>query len=180
MEEFIGTHGRLSRSPHRYALDARRLKVFFSGMKLHEIGVPQVQGMIRRVLEDGSSKSRCNRLRSMLSKLLNWGIEQGYVQDNPVRRVKKFRETPGRVRYVKPEEVDLLLAACDALRSAHRTPCLKQFILTCMFTGGRRNEVHNLRWQDIDFEIGVVTFRAETTKSAKQREVPLCRSLAST
>lgn len=39
--------------------------------------------------------------------------------------------------------------------------------------GSRQSETYALRWRDLDKDTGIVTFRAETTKSRKERRCPL-------
>jgi len=64
------------------------------------------------------------------------------------------------VRYLQPEELDLLLngrgesvTALDGRtwlvqRAPH--PALRLYIVTALQTGARRGELLNLRWNDID------------------------------
>ncbi|HYS05853.1 MAG TPA: site-specific integrase [Candidatus Dormibacteraeota bacterium] len=151
------------------------LRRFFSDKRFHEIGVNDVQAFRSARIRQGVKGSTVNRTCAMLSKMFTWGTERGYCLDNPVRRIRRFHESRGRVRYLKPEEIDRLLAEC---KPTIRTPCLMQFIMTLIYTGGRRGETLQLKWQEIDFDLGTVRFRAETTKSGESRDVPLARELA--
>jgi integrase len=160
-----------------------RLKAHFRGRYLHQVTTADVQAYLRARLEAGNrrrpgralSRVTTNRDRAQLSKMFSWGIERGFAVDNPVRGVKKFRESPGRTRYLTPEEVDRLLAECGR---GFRTPWLKVFVFAALSTGARRGELLSLRWADVLFDVGVVRFRAETTKSGRGREVPLIPDLA--
>ncbi|KGQ20757.1 Integrase [Lysobacter dokdonensis DS-58] len=50
---------------------------------------------------------------------------------------------------------------------------LTAVVLLAMNTGLRRGELLSLCWSDIDLEARVLTVRAETAKSARQRHIPL-------
>lgn len=68
----------------------------------------------------------------------------------PTKEVRKQQESPGRVRYLKTDERERLLAACQA------SPWVRLFLLVlmAMTTGARRGELLGLRWCDIDFAAG--------------------------
>jgi integrase len=51
----------------------------------------------------------------------------------------------------------------------HLTP----LVLLAMNTGLRRGELLSLRWSDINLDARLLTVRAETAKSGKQRHIPL-------
>jgi integrase len=104
----------------------------------------------------------------LLSKIFNCAISWGYFGgENAVRRVVRLQESPGRVRFLSADEAKLLL------QCAGKQTHLKAVILCGLHTGGRRMELLSLRWEDIDFERGLLYFDQTNTKSGKQREVPI-------
>src|SRR5262245_2002128 len=113
------------------------------------------------------------RLKHMLNRAVAWG----YLKRNPSNGVRKAKEAPGRVRYLTAEERDLLLSGVDATVKAkdgrtwvmrhHASPALRLYIVAALQTGARRGELLNLRWADVDFEGGTVTFRR--TKNGERR-----------
>jgi integrase len=57
--------------------------------------------------------STANRYLAALSKLFSVAIKEWHLaRDNPVRRIEKGEESPGRVRYLSGDERERLLAAC--------------------------------------------------------------------
>lgn len=62
---------------------------------------------------------------------------------------------------------------CVSTKSAARTEQYRQYFGMMAAIGCRQGECYQLRWQDLDEDTGVVHFRAETTKSRKERFCPL-------
>lgn len=142
----------------------------FAGRMLAEVDVRAIETFVGERFAAGIGRATLNRYRSGLSGLFTWAIARGYHPGpNPIRSVRKFRESPGRTRYLTPQEADRLVLAA----SAH----LKPILVTALHTGGRISEVLGLLWGDVDLEAGVVTFRRETTKNARPRSVPMSPEL---
>lgn len=107
-------------------------------------------------------------IRSMFNKAKDWGEFTG---DNPVSRVKFYREGT-KIRPLTEAEVTAILAATDALAARkHATPlqreapALFRFILN---TGLRKSEALMLRWADIGDD--AITVKG---KGGKVRTIPL-------
>ena len=122
-----------------------------------------------------------NRAMQSLSALYTFAGRQGLVPEgfNPVRGLEKFREY-GRERYLTSEEMSRLgetlrIAETDGLnwpedadagRSKHerkpenRRTVLSKYITSAfrllLFTGCRLREILHLRWNEIDFERGLL------------------------
>lgn len=93
--------------------------------------------------------------------------EWGWIEENPVRRVKKRTESRGRVRFLSEDEQKALLKACNEVDC----PYLPIIVILALSTGGRFSEIMNLKWQDVDFERKVITFM--DTKNGDIRSVAL-------
>jgi len=112
-----------------------------------------------------------NRELQCLRHLLKKAVQAGYLQDNPANNVKKFREPPGRIRYLEVDEIDCLLNACS--------PHIKPLVITALHTGMRRSELLSLKWSNINFYRKTITL--ERTKNNEPRTIPMsetvCREL---
>jgi integrase len=118
------------------------------------------------------SPATANRYLAALSKACTVAIREWYwLQDNPVTRVQKERENPGRVRYLTPEEKDALLAACSKSPISQ----LELIVMLALTTGMRRGEILALRWPDIDLNRGSIVLHK--TKNNERRAVPIVPSL---
>jgi integrase len=79
-----------------------------------------------------------NCLKHMLALATEWEL----VPVNHARGVRPPKASAGRVRYLQPGEVQLVLAACPVW--------LKPVVLMLVSTGMRRSELLGLRWLDVD------------------------------
>lgn len=124
-------------------------------------GGQTVRGTIR-------SPSTVNRRLAALSHVFTVAAKEfGWVEDNPLRNVKKKQEPDGRVRFLTEDERDRLLTAC------RESPCpdLYPIVLFALSTGARKGEVMNLRWPDVDCNRGLAIF--PKTKNNERRSVSL-------
>ncbi|HYS05854.1 MAG TPA: site-specific integrase [Candidatus Dormibacteraeota bacterium] len=170
-QEFMVSHASTLRSdPRTIRSNLKLLDDHFHDRLLHEITPADIQQMILARLKTGVCHATVNRQRAILSSLFRWSVEQGYAIVNPVKNVKKFRESAGRTRFLTKDETERLLKACK--------PHLRELVFAAIYTGGRLSELLKLRWSEVNCERGILTFRRETTKSGKGRTIPLAPELA--
>lgn len=134
----------------------------------------------KRVLSKGGVTQYLIALQGMVSTAIKEGWFEG---ENPV--TINYRHSLDQVaKFLSEEEVDRLLTEAKKLDT---TTYLS--IAVAVHTGMRKDEVTNLRWEDIDFERKVITLQAKQAdpdrgiqefqlKSRKARPVPLKESLA--
>lgn len=169
--EFLEKHARQRRHYPTFKVNANRLLEHFRARRVQEIGPAEVEDYLSSRLATGISRATANRERALLSGIFSFAIRRGhFTGENPCRKVKPFPESPGRDRYLTPEEAEALVEAA----SNHLRPIL----ITALHTGGRLSEVLSLRWSDLDFSNGIVYFDRSSTKSGRQREVPMTGDLA--
>lgn len=111
------------------------------------------------------SKSTVNREIACLRKILNKAVEWKVIPANPIQGIKLFDEREFiRKRYLKPDEIRLLLYCCQ--------PALKNIVTFALYTGRRQGEILGMRWQDVDLENGYVFFPRTKTKEPDQVAIP--------
>jgi len=98
-------------------------------------------------------------LKHMLMKAVDWEM----IETNPAKKVSLLTENNERARYVTKKEIEKLYE-CSADH-------LKPIILTALFTGMRKNEILKLKWEDIDFEQGIIFVR--NSRNNEMREIPI-------
>lgn len=114
------------------------------------------------------SASTSNRYMAALSHVFTVAMcEWEWVDESPIRKMKRLREPRGRVRYLSDAERTRLL---DTARQSNR-PFQYLVIVLALSTGARKGELLNLRWSDIDFERSRMTF--QHTKNGERRSAPL-------
>lgn len=112
--------------------------------------------------------STANRYRAALSHLFTILVnEWEWLEHSPLRKVKKFREPRGRVRFLSSEERHCLLQACKESENFNLYPV----VVLAISTGMRKGEILNLLWDDIDFPRQRIYL--QETKNDERRGVPL-------
>ena len=138
--------------------------------------------------------SAWNREASVLRRMLNIALQQGWIISNPFNGgdsliqvcFERRRET-----ILTIEEEKRLLAVCSGERKIKYTrkgkeivakiengrSHLKSLIIALLDTGARKGEMLKLTWQFVDFENRFITFQASTTKTLKTRQVAITQRL---
>ena len=104
-------------------------------------------------------------LRYGYTLALRWRIDG--VDSNPAKELKNLKEDNKIERYLSPEQTTQLLAAVRASQN----PLLADIVAFLLFTGARKREALDAKWQDIDWRQKL--WRIPKTKSGKVRHVPL-------
>ncbi len=116
------------------------------------------------------STSTINRehayLRAMFNELDRLGV---IVFENPLIKIRKFKEREGELRYLTHDEIDTLLHTCRV--STNKS--LLHIVKICLATGARWSEAEGLKPTQI--QNNQITFL--NTKSGKNRTVPVSDKL---
>jgi integrase len=114
------------------------------------------------------AQSTVRRYLAALSHAFTIAVrEWAWLDDSPMRKVRKPKETRGRVRFLSDEERQRLLNACRVSSNSH----LYTVVVLALSTGARRGELLNLHWSDVALKRGTLTFRE--TKNGETRSVPV-------
>lgn len=107
---------------------------YFGRYEIRRITPHLIEQFIRMRLEKGVQKSSINRDLSCLSKMFSKAIDWGYLNENPVARIKRFSEKDNmRERVLSEEEEERLVQ--------HSSEHLKPIIITASNTGMRLGEI---------------------------------------
>lgn len=99
---------------------------------------------------------------------INWCINQKVITcENPWTGVEKFK-TQARERFIKPDEFERFFAA---LKNAPNESGIRDYVYLSLFTGARQANVLAMRWEQIDFNLGIWTI--PRTKSGDSQTIPL-------
>jgi integrase len=139
----------------------------FGPLPLSQITAKRILDYTHARTGKGMKPATVNNERGVLSKILSLAVAWDLLSTdaNPMRKVPKLEVQNQRDRWLTPEEQRALIGAADV---SH----IRDAIILALGTGARRAEVLGLRWEDVDLERALVTFRADTTKSGKARTVP--------
>ncbi|OQA92042.1 MAG: Tyrosine recombinase XerC [Elusimicrobia bacterium ADurb.Bin231] len=111
----------------------------------------------------GISPAKVNRELALLKHIYTKAIEWGKATDNPVKKVKMFRENNQRVRFLEKDEIKKLMDSSEDF--------LKPIIAVALNTGMRQGEIISLKWPDIDLIRGVILVR--NPKNGHPRYIPM-------
>jgi integrase len=141
-----------------------------------------------------------NRLAGALKTMLNWAVQRGHIETNPIARLSHLKEndSDGIVRYLSDDERTRLFAALDEREAEKRSgrdshnkwlkarkkplnpalpgeyaDYLKPLTILALNTGARRGALLGLKWGDIDLEGKTILFSAANAKSGKPLRAPL-------
>ena len=99
---------------------------------------------------------------AVLRHALNKAIERGYLQVNPVSKIKVPRKDNRRIRFLTKDEAAKLL---DELKK--RSQRTYEMAFLSLNTGMRFGEVANLTWQDIDFDNGIIYIKDPKNRTGR-------------
>ncbi|MCK5613198.1 site-specific integrase [Candidatus Pacearchaeota archaeon] len=145
----------------------RHLNMFFGEKCLHEITTLDVEKFkIKRMKIVGKNSVNKNLgcLRAMFNKAKEWDLFRG---ENPVHNKQLFKLENRRLRYLEKDEISRLLSCCEGY--------LKDIVEFAINTGMRQGEIFNLKWEDVDFNTGLIHLLK--TKSGNSREIPMNESV---
>lgn len=117
---------------------------------------------------DNGQGVHANRIHAVLSKMLNFAVDAGYIAVNPIIGMQKMGTEKSRQRHYTESEIQALWQAF-----ATEAEPIHYFLKVLFLTGQRRGETAKMKWNDIDFSTGVWTIPAENTKNKKEHFIPL-------
>ena len=108
----------------------------------------------------------------MLIRYVYPGKKWGFVKENPVNEVKRYKEKPKDVEPLRREkEKELLERLKDDPRSWH----VWVIVLVALYTGMRKGEVLKLRREHVNFRKRLI--HVTHTKNWETRDIPLITTL---
>ena len=115
-------------------------------------------------LKKKRSPATVNRYLAALSHCFTIAMKEWcWIDDNPLRKVTKPKESRGRVRFLSDDERQKLLNAC--LESPNTL--LYPIVVIALSTGARRGEILSIKWNQVDLNRGTITFFETKNKEIK-------------
>lgn len=149
-------------------------KRYFQGRRLNAVTVHALeearQSLLKTVIAEGKNGApdklmtpqRVNRYMAWLRHVLNGVVRDGKLPNNPVLKLKMYKEPKGKTRFLSMEEERILL---DKLG-----PIYGPWARLAILTGLRQAEQFHLQWKDVDLERGILTL--PTTKAGGVQYAP--------
>ncbi len=152
----------------------------FGNKRLNGIAMPDIRSyQLERKLElmsleknEGKREAEIN-FRSVnyeiaiLRNFFNYCIEKKYIDKNPCEGIKKLNEL-SRLKTLSDDEIERLVAGAT-------NKLTRDIIMFLIFTGCRKGEALNLKWDDVDLDNDVIAIKA--TKTRHDRYMPVSAPL---
>lgn len=136
--------------------------------KITSISSADVRSMLASI-QQGVGSRTANKvyvlLNSIYNKMIDWKLFTG---DNPCSGINKFKEV-SRDRFVTGDELPRFMEALSKVNHAGFT----DYVLLSLYTGMRRANVLALRWQDLNFDAGIITVPSEVSKNGSPLTIPI-------
>jgi integrase len=145
-------------------------------VKLSKIGRADVEKFQAERLNTPGPKKKCvtkatvNRDVSVVKHMFSKAVEWGILDSNPLRGIKKLRETGRRLRYLTPEECELLISKCS--------PTLAKIVILALHTGMRKSEILHLVWENVNLREKYIELVDQ--KNGERSTIPLNRTVIDT
>lgn len=133
--------------------DESKLRIYlnphFGTRRLCDITLRDIQ-IYHAKMTKTLAPSTANRHLALLSKIFSLALQWDRVTKNPCIGIKKFKEDNQQQRFLNEAEIGRLFQALDADYNKVATKALKLLL----YTGCRREEVLQAKWEDISLETG--------------------------
>jgi integrase len=114
------------------------------------------------------SPATVNRYLAVLSHAFTVAVKEWeWLEDSPMRRVTKGKESRGRVRFLSEDERPRLLKACEESANSYLYPV----VVLALSTGMRSGEIMSLTWDSVDLNHGRAVLH--DTKNGERRAVAI-------
>lgn len=141
-----------TRTIYQMQLLLQRWRQVFGSMRLADL-TPECLSQWRDCwLHQGLAPSTVTQRLWILQGILRWVVERGWLPANPMAQVAKPRAAARQPCVLTTEDLQRLLAACQASRNTH----LYVFVSLILATGLRKQQLCALRWEGLDLVRGVL------------------------
>jgi len=154
-------------------LHLRRWKDEIGYMLLADVNADAITLIKEKLLNEefrGKPRSPTTVLRYMasLSTVFTTAVRDwAWLEDSPMKNIKKPTAARGRVRFLNDDERERLLIACQESRNKQLYLC----VILAISTGMRQAELFGLKWADVNLKERHIILHE--TKNGERRRVPL-------
>lgn len=144
-----------------------------------ELKKKDLENLVFTLKMEGKSNSTINVILGVVQAILNYGVDSGYLNNNPVSRFKKLPKEKTEIKFLNVEQMTIFLQLVKELPINYGLLCI-----TALFTGMRKGELLGLEWSDIDFKKNTINInkqiyrgKTQTTKTNKVRIIDMSENL---
>ena len=164
VDQYIENYAKVNKRSYKDDIyRGKLLKNYFGNIYLSEFN-PYLIEKFKSKRKSEVKESTINRAVSLLHGMFNKAIEWGYTEENPVSKVKMFKENNSILRYLTVDEMHRLIKSAPTER-------IRNVIIVALNTGMRKSEIMNLKWEDIDLNDNFIYIR--NSKNKEGRQIPM-------
>lgn len=119
---------------------------YFSELKLKQITPEVLYEFIQLKSSKGIASKSINNYRTLIGSILEKAVNDGYLDYNPIHKVKKLEKLPQTKRFLSIEEVKKLLKTAKTYY-----PDFYPLLFMALSTDMSRCELLGLTWEKVDF-----------------------------
>lgn len=140
-------------------------------LPIHKITAPKAIKTLEPIAAKGSLET-IKRLCGRLNEIMDFAVNSGIIQHNPLRGIRKAFAPATKEHYptLKPEQLPDLMKALSVASIRLPTRCLIEWQLHTMT---RPSEAAAARWDEIDFKKALWNIPAERMKKRRAHTIPL-------
>ncbi|ABO23137.1 integrase domain-containing protein [Shewanella loihica] len=142
---------------------------------LNKITAPLVIKVFRPIEAKGSLET-IKRLSQRLNEIMNFGVNCGYIDSNPLVGIRAAFKKPKKesMATLTPSELPLLMRHLSQASIKRVTRCLIEWQLHTMT---RPSEAATARWDELDLDNLTWTIPAEKMKRRREHVIPLTQQM---
>ena len=108
-----------------------------------------------------------NHELQILHNFFNFCIEKNHIEKNPAAGIRKLN-TLSRIKTLSDEDIQKLISGAT-------NKLTRDLITFLIYTGCRKGEALNLKWDDVDLKTGIIAIKG--TKTKYDRYIPISEPL---
>jgi len=135
----------------------------FKDMDATQITPSLIENVLAGIKKEGKAPATINHHLILIKAIYNRAIRDGLLSVNPAVRVKPYKLNNTICRYLTPKQEAVLLE--------HLSITYHPLVKTAIYTGIRQGELLRLRWEDVDWNTGILTVKK--SKHGQAHRVPM-------
>lgn len=171
----VATAGLKPSSRERRRVAIKSLAPFFRGLTVRSITLRRVEDWYAKRSDERAAQT-VNIEVETLRGILEYAQKHGLILENPAAGLKRLRLTSKAILCPTREQFKAILTAMRTNRGKRDAQSSADVVEFLGYAGWRVGEARHLRWQDINFELGLITIVGDEetgTKNRKAKTVPM-------
>ena len=163
-DDYLNCHCSLHCKPSTKILYDSYMKSSLQGLvnkKVSEIKKRDIENLVLELKNKGLVNKSINGIITFVQAILNYGVENEFINSNPVLKFKKLPQVKPEIHFLTETQITTFLELAKETK-------YYAFFSTAIYTGMRRGELLALEWSDIDFKNHRIKVNKQIYKGIKQ------------